>query len=55
MKLYELKRDTWFTLDGERYQFKNLDGRYSICLDEEGKIRHIAAYAPVEVEEENEL
>lgn len=53
MKLYELERDTYFTLEGHRFIFKKVDGMYSICLDEEGNIHHIAAFADIEPETKN--
>ena len=61
MKLYELERGSYFRIleDGhippdapevnmdEVYKLKNLDGLYSYCLDSQGNVVHIAAYAEV--------
>ena len=48
MKLYELKRNTKFTLDGETYMLDHIDGMYSYCLDAKGNVVHIAAWTEVE-------
>ena len=50
MKLYNLPRDTWFLINGQRVLFKRLDGMYSVCLTEDGELVHILASADVEVE-----
>lgn len=54
MKLYELPRNTWFTIEGERYLFKKLDGAYSICLTEDGQIVRVGASDDVEPEDSDE-
>lgn len=48
MKLYELKRNTKFTLDGRTYMLDHIDGMYSLCLDEAENVVHIAAWTEVE-------
>jgi len=48
MKLYELKRNTKFTLDGKTYMLDHIDGMYSLCLDKAGNVVHIAAWTEVE-------
>lgn len=60
MKLYELKRGQSFKiidgLTGETfpdvYEFHKIDGMYSICLNVDGEIIHVVAYAKVIVIEE---
>lgn len=51
MKLYELKRDTYFTLseveDCRIFLFDHLDGMYSVCFNEDMQVVHISAYADV--------
>ena len=48
MKLYELKRNTKFILDGETYMFDHIDGMYSCCLGDKGNVVHIAAWTEVD-------
>lgn len=61
MKLYELPRGSWFTIDNnemrEVFKLDHLDGMYSVCwvrgLDGVPVIVHIAVYTEVtEVEQE---
>jgi len=53
MKLYELPRDTYFSIqDDDRqrvYLFKNLDGMYSVCYDMSDELIHIAAWTDVNI------
>lgn len=64
MKLYELPRDTWFTLEenpdiapnswepvADRYKLHNIDGMYSYVTDEEGNVYHFAAWTEVNKED----
>lgn len=65
MKLYELKRNTFFTIEdescvGEVFFFSHLDGAYSVCYPVfygDGKryvandVVHFSASTPVEVYE----
>ena len=52
MKLYELPRNSYFTLsDDETKQlffFKHIDGMYSYCLDMKDNVIHIAAWTEVD-------
>jgi hypothetical protein len=45
MKLYELTRDTYFTLpcedNKEVYKLDHLDGMYSVCYDQSGQLTHV--------------
>lgn len=50
MKLYEVPRNTWITIEGERFFFEKIDGMYSICINENQEIVHIAAFSDVEIE-----
>jgi hypothetical protein len=51
MKLYELPRNTKFTLKGDEskteFHLDHLDGIYSLCLTKEGAVVHISADAKV--------
>jgi hypothetical protein len=61
MKLYNLPRFTWFTLDddtkappdiggyapGVKLKLDHIDGMYSYCLDEDGNVFHPVAWAEV--------
>jgi len=63
MKLYELDRLSKFKIVGERitqpftkqlssdevYEFKHIDGMYSLCKDSKGNVVHPAAWTEVEV------
>jgi len=65
MKLYELNRLTKFKIVGEKitppfttklssdevYEFKHIDGMYSLCKDSKGNVVHPAAWTAVEVVE----
>jgi len=51
MKLYELPRKTYFTIDDDASKqvifFDHLDGMYSYCLDENKNVVHIGASTEV--------
>lgn len=63
MKLYDLPKDTWFTLCEEpteppdirstplnttkEYKLKNIDGMYSYVVDTEDRVYHFAAWTEV--------
>lgn len=63
MKLYELKRGTLFRLledtksppdlsgypRGQEFRLGNIDGMYSYCTDQYGRVHHPAAWAEVEI------
>ena len=53
MKLYELPRKTYFTLEDDPkqyvYFFDHLDGMYSVCYDYDDNVIHIAAFADVQI------
>lgn len=54
MKLYELERNSWFTINGDPEQkiflFCRIDGMYSVCIGHEtNDIVHIAAFTDVTV------
>ena len=53
MKLYEVPNKTWVKSiepDCEvKFFFDHLDGMYSFCLDEEGKVVHYSASMNVEL------
>lgn len=50
MKLYELPRNTKFKIKGfdEIFTLDHIDGMYSFCLDKDGNVVHIVAYAEVD-------
>jgi hypothetical protein len=52
MKLYELPRNSYFTIEDDPqqyvYLFKHVDGMYSVCYYKEELI-HIAAWTDVQV------
>jgi hypothetical protein len=63
MKLYELKKGTWFNVvdkttkvppgapkvrAGFVYKLNNIDGMYSHCQDYDGNVYHLAAWTEVE-------
>jgi hypothetical protein len=52
MKLYELPRNTYFTIEDDPqqhvYLFDHIDGMYSVCYYD-GKLIHIAAWADVQL------
>jgi hypothetical protein len=52
MKLYELPRGAWFSIDdGEEcavLKLEKIDGAYSRCHDKYGQLYHITASASVE-------
>ena len=53
MKLYELKRFSYFTIeDGdngsqERFRLDKIDGAYSVCYTEDEEMIHLSANTPV--------
>lgn len=47
-KLYKLKPDTFFKLEGVSYLFRHVDGMYTFCLDTDNNIHNIAAWTEVE-------
>jgi hypothetical protein len=51
MKLYELPRNSYFTIEDDPqqlvYLFKNVDGMYSVCYYDD-KLIHIAAWTDVQ-------
>lgn len=51
MKLYEVRRNTWVLLNGQRFYFEHIDGAYSVCQDEQGNPVHLAAWTEVEIDE----
>ena len=56
MKLYEVPRNTRVLVRDEegnvvlRVLFDHIDGMYSYCKDDEGKVVHLAAWTEVEIE-----
>jgi len=55
MKLYEVKRNTLFTLvdDDRIYNLHNIDGMYSYVTDAMNNVYHFAAWTEVEPYESN--
>ncbi len=52
MKLYEVPRNTDIELlDGTQLRFERLDGAYSVCRNESGKVIHLAAWTEVNIVE----
>ena len=52
MKLYNVPRNSMIVLsDGVVLKFHHIDGMYSFCTDESGKVYHISACEEVEVKE----
>lgn len=53
MKLYDCPRHSYIKIDydstGTVYFFDHLDGMYSYCIDNYGKIIHLVAYSNVKV------
>ena len=53
MKLYELPRNTYFSIeDDDRqkvYLFERIDGMYSVCYDMNDELTHIAAWTDVQI------
>jgi len=51
MKLYELPRHTYFTVEhdpsNEVFYFDHLDGMYSYCLTENKEVVHFPVWTPV--------
>jgi hypothetical protein len=68
MKLYDLPRESYFTLIGDTqippearrpnldktYKLGNIDGMYSYCSDNEGNIYHFVAWAEIEKVTDND-
>ena len=48
MKLYEVPRNTRILHEGVEYNFVHIDGMYSFCIDGQGNIVHLVAWADVE-------
>jgi hypothetical protein len=52
MKLYELPRNSYFTIEDDPqqyvYLFKHVDGMYSVCYYDD-KLIHIAAWTDVQL------
>jgi len=52
MKLYELPRDSYFTINDdetkELFFFNHIDGMYSLCHNMKKEIIHFAAWTEVE-------
>jgi len=57
MKLYELKRNTLFTLtsDDRIYKLHNLDGMYSYVTDAMNNVYHFAVFTEVEPYENSSI
>ena len=49
VKLYEVPRGSKIKFFDEVLTFHRLDGMYSVCTNEEGKLVHLSVGAPVEV------
>ena len=49
MKLFEVPKYSRIKVGGMELDFHHIDGMYSYCTDKDGKVRHIAAWADVEV------
>jgi len=53
MKLYELPRDSYFSIEDDPqqrvYLFKHVDGMYSVCYDMNDELIHIAAWTDVQI------
>jgi len=51
MKLHNLDRNTWFTLDSDPEQvpffFDHIDGAYSLCSSKAGELYHFSANTEV--------
>lgn len=58
MKLFELPRDTLFTIVGDRddavYWFSHIDGMYSYCKDSQDNVLHFGAMTEVEPHNEEQ-
>jgi hypothetical protein len=53
MKLYELPRDSYFTINDDEtkevFFFKHVDGMYSYCLNMKNDVIHFAAWTDVDI------
>jgi len=53
MKLYELPRDSYFSIEDDPrqrvYLFKRIDGMYSVCYDMSDNLIHLAAWTDVQI------
>lgn len=50
MKLYEVPRNSRIGLsDGSELNFSHVDGMYSFCTDDDGKVVHLAAWSDVQL------
>lgn len=47
-KLFELPRNSYFNLGGIEYFLDHIDGMFSCCYDNEGRLFHISAFCEVE-------
>ena len=52
VKLYDVPRGSKIKFFDEVLTFHRLDGMYSVCTNEEGKLVHLSVGAPVEVLDE---
>lgn len=50
MKLYDVPRNSRIGLpDGGELNFSHVDGMYSFCTDDDGKVVHLAAWSDVQL------
>ena len=50
MKLYDVPRNSRIGLpDGGELNFSHIDGMYSYCTDDDGKVVHLAAWSDVQL------
>ncbi len=54
MKLYDVPRNTKVKIGDVVLDFKHVDGMYSKCYTEDGKLVHPAAWTEVEIVKETE-
>jgi hypothetical protein len=52
-KLYDVPRNTWIEFKGHKLFFHHIDGMYSLCEDKDKTIVHLAAWADVEILEDD--
>jgi hypothetical protein len=54
MKLFEVPKNTRVVLsDGTELNFAHIDGMYSYCTDDDGKVVHLAAWTEVTIKEKS--
>ena len=55
MKLYEVPRNSRIKVidDGTEYNFKRIDGGYSLCTTDKNETVHLSAWVDVEIIKEN--